>query len=128
MFDRLFPLQELDPEPPQPKPLKATTATVVEIGEEDVYEVEAIREKRVRPRRKEYLVKWEGWPEDTNTWERASRIHPALVAAFEGNPLPQPKQPRHNRVRHRLRCVRGVARAARARCFQRRSSGAAACH
>ena len=39
----------------------------------------------------EYLIKWEGWSEETNTWERASAIHPALVASFEGV-LPPPTQ------------------------------------
>ena len=57
-------------------------------------EVEEIRESRVTKSRTEYLIKWQGWPEETNTWERRSRVHPALVAAFEGKPLlPQPPQP-----------------------------------
>ncbi|KAI4313322.1 hypothetical protein L6164_026309 [Bauhinia variegata] len=33
------------------------------------YEVEAIRAMRVWKGRKQYLIKWLGWPEETNTWE-----------------------------------------------------------
>ena len=76
-----------------------------------MFQVEALQEKRVRGRRTEYLVKWEGWPEESNTWERASRIHPALVASFEGTPQPQPQpqpEPSHPR---RPRRGAGCARA-----------------
>uniref|UniRef100_A0A0D6R085 Chromo domain-containing protein n=1 Tax=Araucaria cunninghamii TaxID=56994 RepID=A0A0D6R085_ARACU len=36
---------------------------------EEYYEVEAIRQKRFRKGKTEYLVKWQGWPETANTWE-----------------------------------------------------------
>ncbi|KAI4353858.1 hypothetical protein L6164_002781 [Bauhinia variegata] len=36
---------------------------------EGYYEVEAIRAKRVQKGQKQYLIKWLGWPEETNTWE-----------------------------------------------------------
>lgn len=36
---------------------------------EGYYELEAIRKKRVLKGRVQYLIKWRGWPESTNTWE-----------------------------------------------------------
>lgn len=33
------------------------------------YVVEAIRDRRSKNGRIQYLVKWEGWPETANTWE-----------------------------------------------------------
>ena len=87
VYDRLFALDKLDP--PAPAPAKAKPmAETTEIGETDIYEVEAIVDKRKRGTLTEYEVKWEGWDASTNTWERKSRIHPALVAAYEGKPLP----------------------------------------
>ena len=56
-----------------------------------MYEVERIEQSRKTGKRTEYLIKWLDWDESTNTWESASRIHPALVAAFEGKPAPQPR-------------------------------------
>ena len=85
VIDRLFNLKELDPDPPPPP----EDPEVEEIGQNDVYEVENIVRSRKRGKRIEYEIKWRGWPEDTNTWETASRIHPALVTAFEGKPAPQ---------------------------------------
>ena len=87
LHDKLFRLHELDPEVVPPK---RAPAEVEQIGTGDVYEVEEIVQSRKKGMRTEYLIKWLGWPADTNTWEAASRIHPALVAAFEGKPAPQP--------------------------------------
>ena len=40
--------------------------------DEHAYEVEAIHaERRSRKRGVEYLVKWLGWPDADNTWQRA---------------------------------------------------------
>nr|GMC80269.1 chromo domain-containing protein LHP1 [Ipomoea batatas] len=33
------------------------------------YLVEAVRKKRVRQGEPQYLIKWVGWPEESNTWE-----------------------------------------------------------
>ena len=116
VFDRLFPMQDQDPDPPKPRQRRAhAEQVVVQAGEEDVYEVEAIRQSRERKGRKEYLIKWEGWDEETNTWERASRIHPALVATFEGKPLPPPKQTKQPRQPSAPRLPRRGAGCARAR-------------
>jgi hypothetical protein len=89
--DRLFAFDALDP-PPKPPPKRKATE-MLEIGEEeDVYEVEEIREKRQKGARTEYLVKWLNWPESTNTWEPPSNINKALVGAFNGKPpKPPPK-------------------------------------
>ena len=83
--DRLFKLNLLNP---SPRPRKAQkTAEVQEIGQANVYEVETIREKRIKGKKTEFLVKWEGYADSMNTWEPSFNIHPNLVAAFEGKPL-----------------------------------------
>jgi hypothetical protein len=64
---------------------------VEQIGTGSVYEVERIEQSRKKGKTTEYLIKWLGCAASTNTWESASRIHPALVAAFEGKPAPQPR-------------------------------------
>ena len=79
--DKLFRLQELDPELPPPK---KSLPEVEHIGTGNVYEVEQIEQSRKKGKRTEYLIKWLNYPESDNTWEPASRIHFALVAAFEG--------------------------------------------
>jgi hypothetical protein len=86
---RLFHLDTLDPPPKPLKPPKRKAEEITIGAEEDVYEVEEIREKRLKPNGKgsEYLIKWRDWPEETNTWESAHRINKADVAAFEGRPL-----------------------------------------
>jgi len=86
--DRLFQLDALDPPVPPPK---ESSLEEDQIGTGNVYEVERVEQSRKKGKRTEYLIKWLGWPESTNTWELASRIHPALVAAFEGKPAPQPR-------------------------------------
>lgn len=56
------------------KPTKKTKPAPVE---EDVYNVEALMEKKGS----KYLVKWENWPADQNTWEPKSSI-PAFIVEF----------------------------------------------
>jgi hypothetical protein len=93
--DRLFNFEALEDQPPKPK--KQRTATEVEVlqaGEEDAYEVESIISKRTMGKRTQYLIKWAGWDSSTNTWEGASRIHPDLVAAYEGRAVPPARLPR----------------------------------
>ena len=118
--DRLFHLDTLDP--PDPTRPPAATAEKAEIGEAGVYEVETILEKRTRGKRTEYLIKWLDWPTSTNTWETAARIDRALVAAFEGKPLPAvrlrlPSRPKRGvgcaRARLSGAAERGVARSRR---------------
>ncbi|CAK9259132.1 unnamed protein product [Sphagnum jensenii] len=41
---------------------------------EGMFEIEAIRKKRTRKGKKEYFVKWRGWPEKDNTWEPYAHI------------------------------------------------------
>lgn len=38
------------------------------------YEVEAIRDRRVRDGKIQYLIKWKNWPEISNTWEDESNL------------------------------------------------------
>ena len=40
----------------------------------DLYEVEAIRDRRIKKGKTEYLIKWLGWSEDTNTWEPVENL------------------------------------------------------
>ena len=59
-----------------------------EEGEEDgeepeVFEVETLLKRRTRRRCPEYLVKWKGYDEDSNTWEPVSNLPEEMVAAFE---------------------------------------------
>jgi hypothetical protein len=86
--DRLFHLNTMD-EQVEPIP-------VSEVGEEGVYEVQAIWGSRPRKGKKgfEYLIKWAGWDATTNTWEASTRIDPKLVAAYHGRPAPRKQQPK----------------------------------
>jgi hypothetical protein len=54
-------------------------------SEDDQWQVEALIKKRRRGRRVEYLVKWRGYPDSDNTWEKKTDINPDLVADFEVN-------------------------------------------
>jgi hypothetical protein len=96
--DRLFHLQTFDPSPRAPSTRTATGVQIVQAGEEDVWEVEAIIEAR-KTKRAEWLVKWEGWSEAYNSWEPRAHINPALIAEFEGKPPPPPPAaPKEQRV------------------------------
>ena len=77
--DRLFRMQELDPPPPRQLP----ALTLAQIGDPDVYEVEAIRAKRLTAKRVKYLIQWRGFDESHNSWEAPANINKQLVAQFE---------------------------------------------
>ena len=93
--NRLFHLESMDPAP-KPAVVRSSTVETVQIGEENVYEVESILESRMKGTKKEYFVKWLNWPSETNPWEPSRNINPALIAAFDGTPAPAP--PRESRV------------------------------
>mmetsp|Transcript_91831 Transcript_91831/g.275648 ORF Transcript_91831/g.275648 Transcript_91831/m.275648 type:complete len:106 (+) Transcript_91831:3125-3442(+) len=67
-----------------------------------------------------YEIKWKGgWEESTNTWEKASRVHPDLIRAFEGLPsLPQQPQPSSAPLAYKRGA--GCARARLSKAEQRR--------
>ena len=91
--DRLFHLETIDPPVIQRKtPAEVTQVQVLQAGEENVFKVEEIREKRTTGKKIEYLIKWEDWPEETNTWEPRRHINAASIAAYEGLPPPPPPQ------------------------------------
>ena len=54
---------------------------------EDIYTVEAIRDKRVNRGKVEYLIKWEGYPENQCTWEPVAHLDsvPEMIEEFEKN-------------------------------------------
>ena len=114
--DRLFHLDALDP---PPKPSRKRKAEEMAIGEEeDIYEVQEIREKRFNQEKKrtEYLVKWHDWPETTNTWEPARNINKEDVAAFEGRPLKYSRADRPSMPARGVGCARArLSSAAEAR-------------
>ncbi|XP_008805740.2 probable chromo domain-containing protein LHP1 [Phoenix dactylifera] len=53
--------------------------------DEDFYEIEDIRKKRVRKGQVQYLIKWRGWPETANTWEPYDNVKSCadIIEAFE---------------------------------------------
>lgn len=55
--------------------------------DEDIFNVEAIRDKRYMKNRLEYLVKWEGYPENQCTWEPLSNLETVkdMIDEFERN-------------------------------------------
>lgn len=49
----------------------------------DIFTVESVEGKRLNNGTVEYLIKWEGWDPETNTWEPASNISQDLVDDYE---------------------------------------------
>ena len=68
---------------PEPKPkskAKAKKRTKeFDVSEEDVYIAERIVDSRKRKSKREYLVKWEGYPSDENTWQKAGDLPSELL-------------------------------------------------
>ncbi|KAL1195495.1 Chromo domain-containing protein LHP1 [Cardamine amara subsp. amara] len=58
--------------------------------DEGYFEIEAIRRKRVRKGKVQYLIKWRGWPETANTWEPLENLQSIadVIDAFEGSLRP----------------------------------------
>ncbi|CAH8320210.1 unnamed protein product [Eruca vesicaria subsp. sativa] len=54
------------------------------------FEIEAIRRKRVRKGKVQYLIKWRGWPETANTWEPLENLQSIadVIDSFEGSLKP----------------------------------------
>ncbi|GAB4839499.1 La ribonucleoprotein [Ancistrocladus abbreviatus] len=54
---------------------------------EGFYEIEAIRKRRIFKGEPQYLIKWRGWPESSNTWEPLEHLQtcPDVVEAFENS-------------------------------------------
>ncbi|WVZ58230.1 hypothetical protein U9M48_008518 [Paspalum notatum var. saurae] len=52
---------------------------------EGYFEIEAIRRRRLRKGKLQYLVKWRGWPEGANTWEPLENLKACsdIVDAFD---------------------------------------------
>ncbi|XP_010558686.1 PREDICTED: chromo domain-containing protein LHP1-like [Tarenaya hassleriana] len=67
--------------------------------DEGFFEIEAIRRKRVRKGKLQYLVKWRGWPEAANTWEPLENLQSCsdFIDAFEDSFRPG----KHGRKRKR---------------------------
>ncbi|CAN8300351.1 unnamed protein product [Cochlearia groenlandica] len=58
--------------------------------DEGYFEIEAIRRKRVRKGKVQYLIKWRGWPETANTWEPLENLQAIadVIDTFEGSLKP----------------------------------------
>ena len=61
--------------------MKTTTQEMIKavLEEEDIYTIEAL----VAKKGSKYLVKWENFPSDQNTWEPRSAIPPFIVKFYE---------------------------------------------
>jgi hypothetical protein len=57
-------------------------------AEDGQWKVEKLVEKRRIGRTVQYQVKWLGYPDSENTWEKKKDIDPGTVAAFEASLCP----------------------------------------
>jgi hypothetical protein len=62
----------------------------IQFQNNDFYNVEAIRDRRGSDDNPEYLIKWEGWHENTNTWEPVKNVKYVghLIRDFEAKRNP----------------------------------------
>merc|ERR1712106_960356 len=78
----------------KPEVLKKEKKTKQKPIPEDVYNIEALVEKKGS----KFLVKWENWPSDTNTWEPKASIPAFILKWYEqdmsrlGKAAPNPEQ------------------------------------
>lgn len=80
-------------------PLDSESKSREAVGEE-TYEVEQIVDHRTRRGRKEYQVKWVGYPIEQSTWQRKAQLIEdgcqlsidRYEAALKGEPLPDPEE------------------------------------
>jgi hypothetical protein len=54
-------------------------------NDKNIYFVESILDKRVQTGRIEYLIKWEGYDEQHNSWEPKKNVSSVLIKEFENN-------------------------------------------
>ena len=50
---------------------------------EETYEVERVVAKRIRSRKVEYFIKWQGYCSSVNTWEPREHLPGEIIIAFE---------------------------------------------
>ena len=76
-------------------------------ADSDVYKVESLLDKRKRGRRVEYLVKWEGYGNEHNTWEPESNIRDSdLIAGYKASVVAADPEPAPRRFRRARRTRR----------------------
>jgi hypothetical protein len=80
----------------EPAPPDAEVATDIEL-EDDEYEAEQIMDLRRNGRQQEYLVKWQGWPEDYNTWEPERNLTNCKELVAEYHARQRDRGPEENR-------------------------------
>src|SRR5579859_5582463 len=71
--------------------------------QEDVYEVEAIRDNKVLRDQNYYLVKWSGWPESDNQWIKESNMEGSqeLIQEYLSSLGQEPPTSRHSHQKSR---------------------------
>ncbi|KAI4356177.1 hypothetical protein L6164_000221 [Bauhinia variegata] len=77
------------------------------------YVVEAIRSKRTRKGKTQYLIKWLNWPETTNTWEPLENLSEVsdMIDAFE-----ESLKSKKRRTRKRKQAAHSIEPKKRLRC------------
>lgn len=78
---------------PEPETLPAAWFEQGHI-EDDAWLVDNIQKKRRVRGKYEYLIKWQGWGNEHNSWESRANIDPELITQFNGPMAPPPKAKR----------------------------------